>query len=282
MNSGAQPASQSASRSLLPFFAITFGWSWSFWLPAVVATAGWVELPGAATSVLGVIAVFGPSVAAFGLTIRHEGRQAGLSLWQRGWSWPHGRVWLLPVLFLLPAVTLLTVGVMTLLGEPLQMEHAVPVAMMVPVFLLIYLLNALPEEYGWRGYAPDLLQARWNALLASLILGAVWGLWHLPLRFIQGSVQEVVPVWQFVAQTVVLTVLYTWVYNNTRGSVLAVALLHAVANISAATLPYWLSEVGRLAHFGVLSATALAVIAIWGPKTLTRERARGPARGEAG
>ncbi len=88
--------------------------------------------------------------------------------------------------------------------------------------------------------------------------------------------------WQFTAQTVVLAVFYTWVYNNTRGSVLAVALLHAVGNISAATLPYWVSDVGRLAHFGVLAATALAVSAIWGPKTLTRERAPGPARGEAG
>lgn len=196
-----------SSQSLWPFFAMTFGWSWLFWLPAVLSTAGRLDVPDAAAFALGVVAVFGPSVAAFSLLYRHEGKQGALNLWKRGWSWSAGKRWLLPVLLLLPGGTLLTVGVVTLLGEPLRMEHAVPVAMLVPVFILIYLLNALPEEYGWRGYALDRLQARWNALVSSLTLGTIWGLWHRPLHFIAGSVQEVIPVWQFTAMSVVLAVL---------------------------------------------------------------------------
>ena len=266
MNIPAQPTNQ----GLRSFFAITFAWSWLFWMPAVLSTAGWFELPEVVAFVLGIIAVFGPSVAAFVLIYRHEGRSGVGRLWKRGWRWGGGKRWLLPVLLLLPGITVLTVLLMALLGEPLQMEHAVPPAMVVPVFILIYLFNALPEEYGWRGYALDRLQARWNALVSSIILGAVWGLWHLPLHFIQGTVQEVIPVWQFTAVHMVVAVLYTWVYNNTWGSVLAVTLLHAVGNISAVALPYWVSNVGRLVQFGLLAAVAIVIIVIWGPKTLVR------------
>jgi uncharacterized protein len=267
MNIPAQPTNQ----GLRSFVAITFAWSWLFWLPAVLSTAGWFELPEIVAFVLGIIAVFGPSVAAFVLVYRHEGRGGVGRLWKRGWRWGAGKRWILPVLLLLPGITVLTAWLMTLRGESLQMEHAVPLAMVAPVFLLIYLFTALPEEYGWRGYALNRLQVRWNALVASIILGAVWGLWHLPLHFIQGTVQEVIPVWQFTVQAVVLAVLYTWVYNNTRGSILAVALLHAVGNISAAALPYWVSDTGRVVHFGLLAAVVIVVIVIWGPKTLVRK-----------
>jgi uncharacterized protein len=273
VDTSARPA-----RAVWPFVAITFGWSWLFWLPAVLVTAGWLELPGIVPPVLGVIAVFGPSVAAFGLTFRWEGKQGALRLWKRGWSWRHGRRWLVPVLLLLPGVTVLTVGAMALLGEPLQMQHALPLAMVVPVFLLIYLLSALPEEYGWRGYALDRLQARWGPLVSSVVLGVIWGLWHLPLHFIAGSVQEVIPVWQFTAQTVVLAVLYTWVYNHTSGSVLAAALLHAVGNISAATLPYWVSESGRLINFAILLVAVLVVVATSSPPSRAGASPRQPAR----
>jgi uncharacterized protein len=252
------------------FIAVTFAWSWLLWLPGVLATAGLIDLPAALLGALGAIAVFGPSVAAFGLTFRREGKPGVARLWQRGWDWRFGKLWWAPLLLLMPALTLLTVGLMMLAGEPLRSEHAVPLAMVVPVFLLIYLLNALPEEYGWRGFALDRLQARWNALVSSILLGALWGLWHLPLHFIQGSVQQVIPVWQYMSQTVVLAVFYTWIYNNTGRSVLAVALFHAMGNISAAVLPYWVSDVGRLVHFGLLAAVAAVIVAIWGPAKLAR------------
>lgn len=252
------------------FVAITFAWSWLLWLPQVLDSAGRLDLPGALSFTLGTLAVFGPGAAAFILVGRREGRQGARELWKRGWCCRFEKRWLIPIV-LLPVVTVAaTILMLPVMGETIQWEHGAPLAMAGPVFIIIYLLNALPEEYGWRGYLLERLQERWHALAASLAVGVIWGLWHLPLHFIAGTVQEVIPIWQFVLQSVVLAVLYTWLYNNTRRSILAVALFHAVGNLTGALAPYWITDAGRFVHFGLLLLAAAAVVWIWGPKRLVR------------
>lgn len=137
------------------------------------------------------------------------------------------------------------------MGDTIDWDYGAPLAMAGPILIMSYLLTALPEEYGWRGYLLEQLQARWHSLAASLAVGAIWGVWHLPLHFITGTTQEVIPVWQFVLQSMVLAVLYTWLYNTCRSSP-AVALFHAVNNLAAALVPYWITDMGRYVHFGVL------------------------------
>ena len=101
--------------------------------------------------------------------------------------------------------------------------------MIVLLYIVVGLVNG--EELAWRGFALPHLQAKYNALTSSLILGMIWTLFHLPLFFTKtGSSQADMSFVSFLISTVSLTVLYTWMYNNTRGSMLLAYLLHAAAN----------------------------------------------------
>ena len=116
-------------------------------------------------------------------------------------------------------------------GQPPDLATLIgslPIVLAISVYMLIFV--ALGEEVGWRGYALPALQARYGALLASVILGVIWALWHLPQFFNPDTIYSNLPfILQLVLQ-VPFAILITWVYNSTRGSVLMVMLLHAVFN----------------------------------------------------
>jgi membrane protease YdiL (CAAX protease family) len=112
-----------------------------------------------------------------------------------------------------------------------------------------------------------------NAIVASLSLGLIWGLWHLPLFFIEGTVQEAIPLWQFILQQMVLAVLYTWLYNNTSGSLLASILFHTFGNASAALLPqYFATDLGRWINFALLLVTTVVIGQVWGWRSLNKNK----------
>jgi len=247
-------------RDLSLFFLIAFAWTWLLNLPRLMAAAEWISIPGWLSPVLGYVAVFGPSVAAFGLTGLRYGRGGVRTLWRRGWKFHFRKIWFIPAFFLVPACGLLTLGVLSILGISLPPEYSPSPEMLVPVGLMIWLLAALPEEYGWRGYALDRLQKHLNPLPASLVLGVIWSLWHLPLHFIPGTTQAVIPFLEFAAQTIVLTVLYTWLHNDTGGSILIAGLFHATGNLTGAVIPYWITSAGRWISFLFLLLPALCVV----------------------
>ena len=146
------------------------------------------------------------------------------------------------------------------------------------------------EELGWRGYSlPKLLTGR-SALSASLILGVLWGAWHLPTFFVPGAPQYGLPFSAFVLLTIAYSVVFTWVYLHTRGSVLIATLLHGAINLSQGILggidparEYWL----LVAVYGV---AALALVVAAGPNLYHKLRApaevptalRPPGRGMPG
>ncbi|MBE2240931.1 MAG: CPBP family intramembrane metalloprotease [Caldilineaceae bacterium] len=92
----------------------------------------------------------------------------------------------------------------------------------------------MTEETAWRGFALPRLQSRYSALNASLILGILWGIWHLPLWFIPDSFQSTLPFGGFVLATVAMSIITTWVFNHTHGSVLLAAILHAATDVTLA------------------------------------------------
>lgn len=137
---------------IVSFFVMTFAVSWLLWLPQVLDSNGWVQLPES-VGIIGMFAPFGPFVAALWLTGQQGGREPVKRLLKRGWSLDFDKRWLLPTILLMPAISLVTVAVMTLVNLPIQWEFAPPWQALVPTFFVILLLNALPEEYGWRGHA---------------------------------------------------------------------------------------------------------------------------------
>lgn len=104
-----------------------------------------------------------------------------------------------------------------------------------------FLGGGLGEELGWRGFALPRLQKIYPPLTASFTVGLFWGLWHLPDFWLSPERQrDSVPL--FLLTIVALSVLYTWVYNRTGGSLLLVALLHASGNATSASLDFMMPQ----------------------------------------
>jgi hypothetical protein len=106
---------------------------------------------------------------------------------------------------------------------------------------VLLLGGPLEEELGWRGFALPRLQARRSAFSASVLLGAIWGIWHIPLYYVSGTGQHetagaagtAFAIGAFVVWTIGLSILFTWLFNQTRGSLIVVMLFHAAVNLGA-------------------------------------------------
>jgi len=268
-------------RDLLAFVALAFGWSWLLWAPRALGALGVTGLPRPPT-----VAAFGPTVAAFALAYRARGREGVLDLAGRAVDAGFPRRWWLPTLLLFPAINggLLLLGVLLGEGLPGLPWAGEPLALPVGFLLVVLTSGPVQEEFGWRGYALDRFQARWagsrwNALVSSLALGAVWAAWHAPLFLFDPAViyrpENVVG---FVPSILLVTVLVTWVYNNTGGSLLAAVLVHASFNFSHWALPVLDAGVAREAYPFVLLGVTVGVVLGWGPRDLRRGSSGGGAR----
>jgi membrane protease YdiL (CAAX protease family) len=150
---------------------------------------------------------------------------------------------------------------------------------LVPFALSTLVFGPLPEEIGWRGYALDRLRAKFNALMSSLILGAAWALWHLPLFFIRGTYQSNLEIgslsfWLFMVGMVPQSVLMTWIYDHSRRSTLSAVLFHFMINAVGELVA--LSARAELFQCLLWMAAAAGVVASWGYRTFARAKsARG-------
>jgi len=152
---------------------------------------------------------------------------------------PGGIRWYLIAILLLPVVRILQVAVAHTIGQeiawrPIQATGELQIAGMV-AFVFVYQFtysNCLGEEVGWRGFALPRLQTRYSPLVASIIIGFFWALWHVPYwRAEIGSFTSMY--WLFVSgSTFALSFILTWLYNRTGGSILAVGLMHVSSNLS--------------------------------------------------
>ncbi len=124
---------------------------------------------------------------------------------------------------------------------------------------------------GWRGFALPRLQKRSTALVSTLIVGVLWALWHTPLFFVVGNPMASYPYTYWFAFVLGLSVIFTWLYNNARGSVLIVALLHVGINtVGAMMLPvsmYALAGVSVLIGVAILVRSRSKAYTSVGPTT---------------
>ena len=142
-------------------------------------------------------------------------------------------VWRVGMRWYVIALGLPTVLSLTAAGLHYLLDGAWPLQIgAVSVFDFIVFVLVVGEELGWRGYALPLLLEQRSAVMASLILGVLWGLWHLPTFLVPGTPQYGLPFPAFVLLTVEYSILMTWVYLHTKGSVLIATLFHGAINLS--------------------------------------------------
>ena len=256
---------------LTAFLVLTYGLTWALWIPLDLFRDA---AAGPYTSLALLIGSNIPSAVAIVLTLVGFGWGATrkllgrLLIWRISWRWY--LVLLAPTALVIGTITLVAVtrgGTTAALAVPL-------VSAIIAVAFMIFPGSALGEEIGWRGFALPRVQSRRTALTASLVIGSLHGLWHLPL-WLRGDVDHRLSVYPaFLIQALALAVIYTWLYNSSKGSLLLVVLFHTATNapltlvllplgIENWVLPFWL-----MAGFTVVAA--LVVIAVFGPSRLSR------------
>src|SRR5215204_2316546 len=256
---------------IVAFFVLAYALTWIIESPLVFLRDSITVAQGQIFFILSANVV---SVVAIVLTAIVLGRGALRKLLGRLLIWRVNPLWYLVVVLGPVALAGGVVGLNTLMGGP-ALSLGMPL-LGVAVFLAFSIFpgSALGEEIGWRGYALPRLQAGRSALSASLLLAPIWALWHLPLWLTGEPFHTPTLYAAFVVSAIALSVILTWVYNSSGGSLLLVVLLHATMNLpqtlaidelgSRATVPV-------LLYWGLLVVAAIVVVIVAGPKHLSRK-----------
>jgi uncharacterized protein len=260
---------------LVSFFVMAYALTWLAWSPWYLSEDGVGLLPYDAEGVsdyLNTVAlIVGPTLSAFIVTGVTEGREGVRRLARRIVLWRVSYGWYLFVLLGMPAIVLISTVVVPGALASFRASAVPSTLFLYVVTTPIFLFAGGPvfEEIGWRGFALPRLQRLYGPLTGSLILGVLWALWHLPLFLIpswdtpHGNPLDVA---LFVIWAVSISVIFTWVLNNTKGSVLMVILAHGSINSSAVAM-YILfpapAVTGGILNFVIgFGAVALMVVAL--------------------
>ena len=126
------------------------------------------------------------------------------------------------------------------------------------------------DEFGWRGYALPVLQDRFGWRAASLGLGLVWGLWHLPLFFIDGTSQAHIPIALFLPSVVAMSVLFAWLVHRTAGSVVSALALHTAINFWPSVVPVLPTGASYRAYALVVAMLVLLALGLLARRDVVR------------
>src|SRR5215218_983173 len=260
---------------LVSFFAMAYALTWLAWSPWYLSEAGIGLLPYDGDSIsdyLNTVAlIMGPTLSAFIMTGATEVRDGVRRLLRRIVLWRVGLGWYLFVLLGIPAIIVLSTVVLPGALSSFQASTVPSTLFLYVVAGPVFLFAGGPvfEEIGWRGFALPRLQRLYGPLVGSLVLGIIWALWHLPLFLIpswdtpHGNPLDLV---LFVIWAVAITIIFTWVFNNTKGSVLLAILAHGSIN-SAAVAVYGLfpapAVTGGITNFVIgFGVAALLILAL--------------------
>jgi CAAX protease family protein len=255
----------SAMRAALRFFALTYAMSWTCFVAAFVMVRGRVPA-GARTSVpvlvLGLLGTFAPSIVALGLTARSEGAAGIHSLLGRIFRWRVGVRWYVfaagyfaTIKIGVALVHRIAVGVWPRFGVEPWYILAIATVLSTPV--------QAGEEIGWRGYALPHLAARLGLARASLLLGIIWAIWHLPLFFVPGIDNYGQSFMIFALQVTAISVPMAWLYARTGGSLLLVMLMHGANNQTRNIVPSGVPGAAHALRLSTYLPAWLTVTLLW-------------------
>jgi membrane protease YdiL (CAAX protease family) len=250
------------------YFFIAFGLSWTVWIPMAVTGVRVYQGQAWPTHILGL---FGPMAAALIMSTVVGGVAGARDLLRRMVQWRVSGKWymlaLSPVAIYAGAVV--TLGILGR-GWPNLMDmgkfSGLP-AVAVPVMALLLLGTTFGEETGWRGFAvPEMLKTR-RFLSTAIMIGLLWTLWHVPLMFVIDNYRQM-GIAMFPALTLGIvsgSIVLTWIYRESGGSLLIVAVWHGCFNLVS----------GTAVASGIPAAIVSAAVMVWAVLILIAEVRRG-------
>ena len=229
------------------FLVLAFLFSWYPWIIALIRGTASGPNP------------LGPLIAALIVTGLADGRSGMRTLLGRmvrariGFS-SYAIIFGLPILLCAAAM-----AIMAGFGQPIALPTAAAARELPERFIFILLFIGLGEEPGWRGFALPRLQRKHSPLVASLILAPIWALWHLPLM---GNEFPPAIIPAFLISLLGGTLIQTWLFNRSKGSVFGQMLFHATVNTVGAGLVFPLMKGAGFVSFWYVYATLWLVMGL--------------------
>ncbi len=250
------------------FYILAFGISWLGMISAALGSHRIAPFDSPYIQLLTIFYAIGPALAAVIVLCVVEGKTAVQNLLKGLIRWRVGLVWYIVALLGSLMLLITARGITQLLGfsatvptQPVELSHYVVLSFTVNFFANIC------EEIGWRGFALPRLQKQHSAFIATLIVGTLWAFWHLPTVFLVGNPMGEFPLLWFIL-IVTNSFIYTWIYNNTKGSILLVALFHGSLNVWGAFIP----GVSPIADVLLNCVVAIILITVFGKANLSRQK----------
>lgn len=250
----------------LAYFLIAYFFTWAFQIPVVLDSQKIISLPVAPQLFL-LISIFGPFVSAFYLTWRENRFSGAWKLFKRGFDFRFS--WYVYLFVALVPLSIAFFGFLAVNGKQINTD----VVSLITTFVLYFFLGgSFGEEYGWRGFALPRLLEIYNVSTATIILGILWAVWHLPLFWLAGTSQYYTPIWLYFIYVTALAFQYTWVFLRTKGSIFACLLLHTFTNMTVEVFPVEVvGAVDNRIYYETIFAVFIAVILILLPEKKTEK-----------
>lgn len=262
-------------RSLGKFILITFSFSWLLWLPSFLSSFGFIQHQPIYNLLL-AIGSFGPFIGGFLLTFLDGGVEAVILLWRKGW---HGnkKIFIVISLTLIPLLCLFSLLIAnifdgTSLNEYIYLYQVGQ--LFIEIVTMFFFGGPFQEEFGWRGYALNSLQSKLSAFESSLILGGIWSTWHYPLFFITGTAYVYQSFYSFTISILALSIIFTWLHNNTNGSILVAMLFHTSINLTYALFLQRITPLGGIFFMILLDIAMVAILIVFGQEKLRWDKSK--------
>lgn len=250
---------------LFSYLIITFTFMWSMALIGIV-----LKLPFSHPLMISgfIIGAFIPTISAIIVTCLIDGKTGLINLFKKFLIWKNSFFWYF--IALSPVIISFIIGIIyCIYSDSYHENNNRTIINAIILFLLTLIPGPISEEAGWRGFALEKLLLKYNGLLSGIILGLIWGLWHLPLFFITGSPQYDLSFLYFMLQIISITIFHTWLYINSRKSLLLMVILHWSMNFGSSLIIGYFSLIPGPLFFKIFSICyallALIVIIINGP-----------------
>lgn len=255
------------------FLAITFILTWAIWLLALSK----LNLKISSETLI-LIGTWTPSCVGLFVAYKSNGINGLIKLIKSMFDIRISMKWYLFIFGVMPAIMTIAYVYLSLSGSAIPKSEFSLYAFPLVFMYIMFLMGPLGEEAGWRGFFFKKMISKYTPFYASIVVGLIWSLWHLPLFFMESTIQAklandynfTLAFGGYIIYTMMITLHISIVYINTKGNILAVILFHTMANASLGMMPLILSKSGAITVLVVMFNVTVILIAYNRKKLLAK------------